>query len=145
MTLNIKKTKYMAYNTEDEGTCLKAINGDKLVRQADFKYLGSWIDNTSRDIKVRKALAWKALHSMKNVWCTKMSKHLKVQLFVATVESVLLYGCVAWTLTSVLDKQLDGCYTRMLHHVLGIGSEEHQTQTFISGSPSLAPKSALED
>ena len=100
----------MAYNTDDEGTCLKAINGDKLERQADFKYLGSWIDNTSRDIKVRKALAWKALHSMKNVWCTKMSKHLKLQLFVATVESGLLYGCEAWTLTSALDKQLDGCY-----------------------------------
>ena len=79
---------------------------------------------------------------MKNVWCTKMSK---VQLFVAIVESVLLYGCVAGTLTSVLDKQLDGCYTRMLRQVLDVGSEEHQTQTFISGSPSLAPKSALED
>ena len=50
LQLNIKKTKYMAYNTEDEGTCLKAINGDKLVRQADFKYLGSWNDNTCRYI-----------------------------------------------------------------------------------------------
>ncbi|XP_033644318.1 uncharacterized protein LOC117303959 [Asterias rubens] len=40
---------------------------------------------------------------------------------------------------NVREKQLDGCYTRMLRQLLGVGSEEHN-QTSISGSPSLASK-----
>ena len=36
-------------------------------------------------------------------------KYLKERLFVATVESVLLYGSEAWTLTKSLEKQLNGC------------------------------------
>ncbi len=67
-------------------------------------------------------------------------RHLKLQLSIATVESVLLYGCEEWTLTSVLEKQLDGCYTRMLG-----GKITNPTQISISGFPSLVPKSAKEE
>ena len=63
----------------------------------DFKYLGSWVSSTEHDIKVRKALAWKALNTMSRVWKSGISKDLKRRLFVATMESVLLYGCEAWS------------------------------------------------
>ena len=43
-----------------------------------------------------------------------MNIELKRKFFVATVESILLYGCEAWTLTSAMEKALDGSYTRML-------------------------------
>ena len=36
------------------------------------------------------------------------------------VEAILLYGAETWTLTSTLEKQLDGCYRRMLRMALGI-------------------------
>ena len=55
--------------------------------------------------------------------------------------ATVLYGCEAWTLT-VLEKQLDGCYTRCL--VSG-GKNTHPTQISISGSPSLVQKSAQEE
>jgi len=38
--------------------------------------------------------------------------------FQATVETVLLYGCEAWTLTPTLERSLNGCYTRMLRAAL---------------------------
>ena len=40
----------------------------------------------------------------------------------AAVESVLLYGSEAWTLTNALEKSLDGTYTRMLRVVKGVAA-----------------------
>ena len=39
------------------------------------------------------------------VWSSKLSRSLKVRLFLATVESVLLYGAETWTLTKTLKIQ----------------------------------------
>ena len=94
--------------------------GIALEEVEDFKYLGSWVNSSERDIKTRKALAWKALNSMKRVWKSNVSNELKTRLFIATVESVLLYGCESWTFTSALERSLDGCYTRMLRAALNI-------------------------
>ena len=52
-----------------------------------------------RDIKVRKVLAWNAIHSMHVIWKSKINLPLKRTLFVATVESVLTYISESWTLT----------------------------------------------
>ena len=51
-------------------------------------------------------------------------------LFVATVESVLLYGAEAWTLTAQQERALDGVwmdgvYTRMLQMALGVTWTDH--------------------
>ena len=50
------------------------------------------------------------------------SKQLKY-----TVESVLLYGSEAWTLTQALTKEIDGCYTRMLRMALDVSWKEGRT------------------
>ena len=42
-----------------------------------------------------------------------------------TVESVLVYGCEAWTLTVKDKKALDGVYTRMLRAALNVSWEDH--------------------
>ena len=44
----------------------------------------------------------------------------KERLFLATVESVLLYGCETWTIDKTLSKRLDGCYTKMLRMALNV-------------------------
>ena len=93
----------------NKGSILKEVDDFNL-----FKYLGSWIDSTEADIKGRKALAWRALNNMSKIWKSHMSREVKLNFFLATVESVLLYGCEAWTMTTALEKSLDGCYTRML-------------------------------
>ena len=57
---------------------------------------------------------------MKRVWKSNVSKELKTRLFIATVESVLMYGCESWTFTSALERWLDDCYTKMLRAALNI-------------------------
>jgi hypothetical protein len=44
-------------------------------------YLGFYIGPTEKDINVRKALAWRALHSLKSVWKSSMNNDLKRRLF----------------------------------------------------------------
>ena len=46
--------------------------------------------------------------------------NFKEELFRALVESVLLYGSEAWTLTKKHEKKLNGTYTRMLRAILNI-------------------------
>ena len=54
-------------------------------------------------------------------------------MFTATVESILLYGCKAWTLSSKLAKGLDQTYTRMLRTVLNVHWQQHITNKDLYG------------
>ena len=124
--INAKKTKYIALNNKDEEG-ITTLAGESLEKVEDFKYLGSWVASTEKDIRVRKALAWKALHSLNNIWRTGLSRRIKLSLFNASVESVLLYGSETWTLNQQSKHRLDGCYTRMLRQALNIDPATHMT------------------
>lgn len=128
---NTKKTEVIAINSPL--TALQSVSGVPLKTVGDFKYLGSWIDNTSKDIKVRKAIAWKALNGMSVVWKSGLSRDLKIRFFRATVESILLYGSECWSLTISMEKSFDGTYTRMLRSVLDISWRDHVTNTILYG------------
>ena len=96
--LNGPKTKSLAYNIENPPP-LRTRDGTELEYKRDFKYLGSWVDSSEKDIAVRKALAWKALNGMSKIWSSSMNPELKKRFFLATVESILLYGCESWAMT----------------------------------------------
>ena len=137
LRMNAKKTKSMFFNAAieiiltDEGSSVKqALTED--TKEQDFKYLGSWSEKT-RDINVRKALAWRSLHKLKPIWKSNLNRDLKIQLFRATTESILLYGCGTWSLTKQEEKSLDGTYTRMLRMVLNISWNEHVTNSTLYG------------
>ena len=88
------------------GRDLKALNGESLRNVDDFLYLGSWIDCCSTDVNVRIGKAWSALQNLYTIWTSMLSDGLKVGFFRATVETVLMYGSMAWTLTQSLDKKV---------------------------------------
>ena len=85
-------------------------------------------------IKVRRAQAWKVLHDMKKIWKSRLSPQLKRRVFVASVESVLLYGCETWSLTVQMERSLDGVYTRMLRMVLNVSWEDHTKNVDLYGA-----------
>ena len=129
---NAKKTEIQAFN-HDDPIEVKSLDGTLLKIVENFKYLGAWSESTEKDFEVRKALAWSACHKLRKIWSSTLSKNLKVRLFVATVETVLLYGAETWTLTSALKKRLDGCYTRMLRLALNISWRSHTTNRLLYG------------
>ena len=64
LSMNVKKTKVMAYNQNEE-VKIMTTDGSQLEVVYDFKYLGSWIDNTEADLRSRKAEAWRACTVLK--------------------------------------------------------------------------------
>ena len=127
---NAKKTELQAFNQE-QPVNVKSRDGIIIKEVENFKYLGAWMESSDKDISVRKALAWNACHKLRKIWTSKISKKIKTRLFIATVESVLLYGAETWTLTKATSKQLDGCYTRMLRMAYNISWKEHMTNELL--------------
>ena len=119
--LNESKTKYIRVNlSESDTTVIKAASGQEIEQVDDFVYLGSRIMSAEKDFDVRKAKAWGACHQLKTTWKSGMRRDLKIRVFRATVESVLLYGSEAWTISQSMTKRINGCYTRMLRMALNI-------------------------
>ena len=129
-----------AFNQE-QPVEIKAKDGETLKVVDNFKYLGAWTKSSESDISVRKALAWTACHKLRRVWSSKLRRQIKERLFLATVESVLLYGAETWTLTKTMEKQLNGCYTRMLRMAFGVSYKDHLTNLQLYGDlPQLSTK-----
>ena len=140
--INAKKTELMHYGHPCP-VSVKAKDGRTIKEVDNFKYLGAWMASSEKDINVRKALAWQACHKLTKIWKSSLQKSIKIKLFIATVESVLLYGCETWTLTQKLEKQLDGMYTRMLRMALNISWQSHTTNKDLYGDlPKLSQKIA---
>ena len=142
LKINAKKTKSIVFNHQLPVT-LHTLDGSELEIVQDFKYLGSLTQSTEADIMSRKAAAWKACNKLKNIWKAPLGRSFKLRLFLAVVESVLLYGSEAWTLTETQEKQLDGCYTCLLCTALNVNWEQHMTNEELYGSlPRLSTKLA---
>ena len=110
MTLNI----VMTLNIEEQAADLLSRSGGIIEYVEDFIYLGSWIDGTEKGYQSRKGRAWTALHRLRNnrnIWNSKLSQKLKIRLFIAACESILLYGSEAWTLTRAQEKSVDMGHT----------------------------------
>ena len=72
-----------------------------------------------------------------------MRTDLKKKFFIATVESILLYGCESWTLTEADEKSLNGTYTRMLRKAVNVHWSAHMSNETLYGKlPALSDKIA---
>ena len=132
--MNDTKTKFMTLNMTEETSSLDSCSGNQLEKVIDFVYLGAWIATTERDLRVRKAKAWAACHKLKKMWKSDLRRGLKIRLFAATVESILLYGSETWTLTESLKKRIDGCYTKMLRMALNVDWKQRKTNKEVYGN-----------
>ena len=111
----------------------------------DFKYLGSWLLNCNKDFDVRRALAWNACIRLVKIWkSNSVSREVKLNLFRACVESVLLYNAVTWTMTSTLERRIDGCYTRLLRYALGFKWDDYISNEKLYGKLQSVSSRLLE-
>ena len=62
------------------------------------------------------------------IWKSDLTDKMKRSFFQAAVVSILLYGCTTWTRTKLLEKKLDGNYTRMLRAILNKSWRQHPTR-----------------
>ena len=60
-------------------------------------------------------------------------------MFSATVESILIYGSITWTLISYLKKHIDRAYTRMLRAAWNQIWQDHTSNIEIYGNIPTIP------
>ena len=113
---------------------IKSLNGKNIKEVSDFKYLGSYIQSREKYINIRLAKSWAALNEMNSIWKYRLPDNMKRNFFRATVESVLIYGFVSWTLTKALEKRLNGNYTRILRAILNRSWKDHPNNKEIYGN-----------
>ena len=132
LRMNAKKTKVLQFNQKQQAI-ITSKDGNVLEVVHDFKYLGSMMNDTDNDIKVRKGMTWRACNKMEKIWKTNLKRELKIRLLTSTVEAILLYGSETWSLSKKQEKELDGCYTRILRKVLNVSWKEHVTNKDLYG------------
>ena len=115
--VNATKAEYMCYN---QNGAIETLNKTLLKKVDDFVYLGSNIASIEKDVLIRISKALSAFDRLGTIWKSKLPEQIKKSFFRAVVESVLLYGSSAWTLTKRLESKLNGTYTRMLCAILNI-------------------------
>ena len=109
--VNAHKTEYICFNQAGDISLLERTSLQLIVI---FTYLGSSVSSTETDIDTRLTKAWAAIDKLSIIWKSNLNDKMKRSFFQAAVVSILLYGCITWTLTKRLEKKLDGNYTRML-------------------------------
>ena len=132
--INKSKTKALTIG-EKVGEGSISLSTGSIETVDDFCYLGSWIRTSDRDLAARKAQAWAAAQKLWRIWkAPQLARKLKVRLFRATVESVLLYGSQCWSLTVAQTRSLDGTYTRLLRKALNVHFSAHMTNAELYGN-----------
>ena len=60
LEVNTEKTEYMCVNVCEDAD-LMSLNGKRINKVSDFKYLGSKISSTKNDLDHRRSLAWASI------------------------------------------------------------------------------------
>ena len=105
------------------------INKDKteeftIQRDGDEKWktckiLGSLLD-TEKDIERRKALTLNVFNKFKYTLQSKrISKSIKIRIFVAYIQCVFLYNSELWTVTKSIEHKIDVFQRNILRKILG--------------------------
>ena len=112
---------------------ISTLNGSSLKIVDKFAYLGSSVSSTETDIDTDLAKTWTALDKLSFIWESDLTNKMKRSFSQATVVSILLYGCITWTLTKLMEKKLDSNYTRMLRAILNNSWRQHRTKQQLYG------------
>ena len=118
LRINFSKTKVLYVNLEKQSI---EVGEETIEAVDDFKYLGSYIVTTERDLSCRRAIAWNSFWRLSKVWKSdSITLSLKRKLFNSLILSILLYGCETWTLTRRLENLINSFATSCFRILLNI-------------------------
>ena len=120
----------MCYNQTGD---ISTLDGIPLKLVDKFTYLGSSVSSTEKDIDMRLTKAWTAIDRLSIIWKSDLTDKMKRSFIHAAVVSILLYGWTTWTLTKLLEKKLDGNYTKILRAILNKSWRKHPTRHQLYG------------
>ena len=101
MEVSTEKSKIMTNSTNNISADI-SMNGQKLEEPTSFKYLGATLcknGTCSVEVRIRIASAMAAMVKLNRIWRSNTISFVsKVKMTKCLVTSILLYGCLTWTL-----------------------------------------------
>ena len=140
LQVNARKTEVLHIGFTNAPT-LVLPSGKAISECQDFRYLGSKLMSPDSIVADRKAQAWRATHLLRPIFNSPARDELKIKLFRATVESVLLYGMEAVPLTETRERALDAMHRSLLRGALGVHFPEKLTTRALMERTGLPPLS----
>jgi hypothetical protein len=119
LIINAAKTEYVILPMPETHQPLQ-VAGRPIKQVSSFVYLGSQVPDSEAAFKERRLKAWAAAAKLRNVANSQAAETLKVSLFKATVESVLLYASETLSVSKTLARKIDAAHSALLRYSMGI-------------------------
>ena len=92
------------------------IDNNVLDNVYSFEYLGSRLQgdgDDEADVRYRMDIAQAAFASLSHIWTDhRLSRNLKLRLYILCVCSTVTHSCEAWSLTKAVSRILNGSNSR---------------------------------
>ena len=114
----------------------------RCTEMRDCFYLAPWwgctravhyvllISSIEKDVLIRISKTWRDFDWLQTIWKSALPEQIKKDIFKAVVESVLLYGSFAWSLTKRLENKLNGTYTHLIRGILNISTHPSKERLY---------------
>ena len=117
MKVNRRVTEYMCVNESQVKGTVK-MQGEKVAKVEDFKYLGSTVQSNGecgREVKKRVPAGWNGWRRMSGVICDRrVPARVKGKVYRVTVRPILLYGLETVALTKRQEAEMEVAELKML-------------------------------
>uniref|UniRef100_A0A1I8HIG2 Reverse transcriptase domain-containing protein n=1 Tax=Macrostomum lignano TaxID=282301 RepID=A0A1I8HIG2_9PLAT len=119
LQINTGKTEVLHVGA-DNAPPLTLPNGEAISTCSDFRYLGTLVMSPEAIIADRRTQAWRAMHHLRPIFTSGGRDDLKIHLFRAAVEPILLHGMEAVPMTTTRERALDAMHRNLLRKALGV-------------------------
>ena len=141
LRMNTSKTEYLELDPQTQGDI--ELDGTKLPRTTEFKYLGDRISADGESLSAAKSridAAWLKWRQCSGVLCDKkMPIKLKSRIYRTVVRPVALYGAQTWPVTKKVEQKMSVAEMKMSRWSLGVTRLDKIPNTEIRKKMGIAP------
>ena len=135
------KTQYLRVGGVDNGKKLK-LQGEKVKRAKNFKYLGSTVSNDGRcekEVRRRIQAGWMSWRNLSGVRCDKkLSANVKGKMYKSVVRTTILYGMETVTVTERQMGKMEVAELKMVRSALGVTRKDNIRNEYVRGTAKIA-------
>ena len=135
------KTEYLRFGGVDDEEELK-LQGEKVKRAKNFKYLGSTISSNGRceeEVRRRIQAGWMSWRKVSGVLCDrKLSAKVKGKMYKSGVRPTMLCRMETVAVTKRQVGKMEVAELKMVRWVLGVTRKEKITNKYVRGTTKIA-------
>ena len=135
------KTEYLRAGGVDDGEELK-LQGEKVKRAKNFKYLGSTVNNDGRceeEVRRRIQAGWMSCRMVSGVLCDrKLSAKVKGKMYKSVVRPTMLYGMETVAVTEKQIGKMEVAELKMVRWALGVTRKDKIRNEYMRGAAKIA-------